>query len=163
MLAHYRKVHLFDVDLAGGISVRESDSRAPGTEVVTVATELGTLGLSICYDLRFPELYRTLATRGAEILLVPSAFTFPTGTAHYEILCRARAIENQCYVIAPDQAGTSPHGFADYGESMIIDPWGRVLARAGEGEAVITAAVDRGYLARVRRDLPSLANRRLPC
>ena len=163
LLAHYRKVHLFDVDLAGGISVRESDSRAPGTEVVTVATELGTLGLSICYDLRFPELYRTLATRGAEILLVPSAFTFPTGTAHYEILCRARAIENQCYVIAPDQAGTSPHGFADYGESMIIDPWGRVLARAGEGEAVITAAVDRGYLARVRRDLPSLANRRLPC
>src|SRR5207302_1576756 len=103
--------------------VREAAARGASLVVLPeVFAWLGTLGLSICYDLRFPELYRMLATRGAEILLVPSAFTFPTGTAHYEILCRARAIENQCYVIAPDQAGTSPHGFADYGESMIIDP-----------------------------------------
>ena len=162
LLARYRKLHLFDVDLPGRVSVRESETRVPGSDLVTVATTLGTLGLSICYDLRFPELYRGLAARGAEILLVPSAFTFPTGAAHWEVLCRARAIENQCYVIAPDQAGASPHGFADYGDSLIVDPWGRVLARAGEGEAVVTAEVDRAYLARVRRELPSLAHRRLP-
>ena len=93
---------------------------------------------------------------------MPSAFTFFTGAAHWQVLLRARAIENQCYVIAPDQVGTSPHGFADYGDSLIVDPWGRVLARAGEGEAVVTAEIDRAYLARVRRELPSLAHRRLP-
>src|SRR3989442_244749 len=117
--------------------------------------------LSICYDLRFPELYRRLVRAGAEVLLVPSAFTFPTGAAHWEVLCRARATENQCYLVAPDQTGTSPHGFADYGESLIVDPWGRVLARASEGEGVITAEIDRAYLARVRRELPCLAHVRL--
>jgi predicted amidohydrolase len=162
LLARYRKLHLFDVDLPGRVSVRESDTRAPGSDLVTVATPLGTLGLSICYDVRFPELYRGLAARGADILLVPSAFTFFTGAAHWQVLCRARAVENQCYVIAPDQAGTSPHGFPDYGESLIVDPWGRVVARAGDGEAVVTAEIDRAYLARVRRELPSLAHRRLP-
>jgi nitrilase len=111
--------------------------------------------------LRFPELYRRLGRAGAEVLLVPSAFTFPTGAAHWEVLCRARAIENQCYLIAPDQAGTSPHGFADYGDSMIVDPWGRVLARAGEGEAVVTAEIDLGYLARIRQELPCLTHVRL--
>ena len=162
LLARYRKLHLFDVDLPGRVAVRESETRAPGSDLVTVDTALGILGLSICYDLRFPELYRALAACGAEILLVPSAFTFFTGAAHWQALLRARAIENQCYVIAPDQAGTSPHGFADYGDSLIVDPWGRVLARAGEGEAVVTAEIDRAYLARVRRELPSLAHRRLP-
>jgi len=162
LLARYRKLHMFDVDLPGRVSVRESETRAPGSDLVTVATALGTLGMSICYDLRFPELYRGLAARGAEILLVPSAFTFFTGAAHWQILCRARAVENQCYVIAPDQGGTSPHGFPDYGDSLIVDPWGRVLARAGEGEAVVTAEIDGAYLARVRRELPSLAHRRLP-
>ena len=136
-------------------------TRAPGDDVVAVPTALGTLGLSICYDLRFPELYRALVRRGAEVLLVPSAFTFPTGAAHWEVLCRARAIENQCYLIAPDQTGASPSGHADYGDSLIVDPWGRVVARAGDGEGVVTAEIDRESLARVRRELPSLAHARL--
>jgi predicted amidohydrolase len=161
LVARYRKLHLFDVELPGRVSVRESATRAPGTEVVTVPTALGTLGLSICYDLRFPELYRALVRAGAEILLVPSAFTFPTGAAHWEVLCRARAVENQCYVIAPDQTGTSPHGFADYGDSLIADPWGRVLARAGDGDGVVTAEIDRASLARIRRELPCLTHARL--
>jgi predicted amidohydrolase len=161
LIARYRKLHLFDIDLPGRVSVRESDTRAPGSEVVTVPTGLGTLGLSICYDLRFPELYRRLVQAGAEVLLVPSAFTFTTGAAHWEILCRARAIESQCYLIAPDQAGRSPHGFPDWGDSMIVDPWGRVLGRAGDGEAVVTAEIDLGYLARVRRELPCLTHTRL--
>src|SRR5437870_4545479 len=128
LVARYRKLHLFDVDLPGRVSVRESATRAPGDDVVAVPTALGTLGLSICYDLRFPELYRRLVRAGAEVLLAPSAFTFPTGAAHWEVLCRARATENQCYLVAPDQTGTSPHGFADYGESLIVDPWGRIFA-----------------------------------
>ena len=161
LVARYRKIHLFDVDLPGRVSVQESATRAPGAEVVTVPTELGTLGLSVCYDLRFPELYRRLVRAGAEVLLVPSAFTFPTGAAHWDVLCRARAVENQCYLIAPDQTGTSPHGFADWGDSLIVDPWGRVLARAGDGERVITAEIDRAYLARVRRELPCLPHARL--
>jgi predicted amidohydrolase len=161
LVARYRKLHLFDVELPGRVSVRESATRAPGTEIVTVPTALGTLGLSICYDLRFPELYRALVRAGAEILLVPSAFTFPTGAAHWEVLCRARAVENQCYVIAPDQTGTSPHGFADYGDSLIADPWGRVLARAGDGDGVVTAEIDRAFLARIRRELPCLTHARL--
>ena len=161
IVARYRKLHLFDVDLPGGVAVQESATRAPGTEVVTAPTELGTLGLSICYDLRFPELYRRLSRAGAEVLLIPSAFTFPTGAAHWEVLVRARAVENQCYVIAADQAGTSPQGFADWGDSMLVDPWGRVLARAGDGEAVVTAEIDLDYLARVRRELPALAHARL--
>ena len=161
ILVRYRKIHLFDVDLPGRVAVQESATRAPGAEVVTAPTEVGTLGLSICYDLRFPELYRRLARAGAEVLLVPSAFTFPTGAAHWEVLVRARAIENQCWVVAADQAGTSPQGFADWGDSMIVDPWGRVVARAGDGEAVVTAEIDLDDLARVRRELPALAHARL--
>jgi deaminated glutathione amidase len=161
LLASYRKIHLFDVDLPGKVSVRESDLRTPGTDVVTAATSLGTLGLSICYDLRFPELYRRLSLAGAEVLLVPSAFTFPTGSAHWEVLCRARAIENQCYLIAADQTGMSPHGHADWGDSLIVDPWGRVLARAGDGEGIVSAEIDLDYLARVRRELPALTHVRL--
>ena len=161
LLAHYRKVHLFDVDLPGRVCVRESDTRAPGTDVVTVRTALGTLGLSICYDLRFPELYRALVRAGAEVLLVPSAFTVPTGSAHWEVLCRARAIESQCWVVAADQTGKSPHGFADWGDSLVVDPWGRVVARAGDGEGLALAEIDLAYLARVRRELPSLAHQRL--
>jgi predicted amidohydrolase len=161
LLARYRKVHLFDVDLPGRVSVRESDSRAPGDEAVTVSTPLGMLGLSICYDLRFPELYRRLVQAGAEVLLVPAAFTFHTGSAHWDVLCRARAIENQCYLIAPNQTGMSPHGFADWGNSCIVDPWGRVLGRAGEGEGVVIAEIDRTYLTRVRRELPCLTHTRL--
>lgn len=162
ILARYRKIHLFDIDLPGRVTVRESDARRPGTEVVTATTDLGRVGLSICYDLRFPELYRALSQAGAEILLVPSAFTFPTGTAHWEALCRARAIENQCWVIAANQTGAGPHGFADYGQSMVVDPWGVVVARASESPGVVLAQIDPSYTARVRRELPALQHRRLP-
>ncbi len=154
VLGRYRKIHLFDVDLPGQVSVRESETRAYGRDVVTVPTTLGTVGLSICYDLRFPELYRRLAASGASILTVPSAFTFYTGAAHWEPLLRARAIENQCYVIAPNQAGKSPHGFPDYGHSMIVDPWGTVVAHAADGEQVILAELDSERVARVRREMP---------
>jgi len=159
--ACYRKVHLFDVDIAAHVSVRESDTRAHGGETVVVPTQLATIGLSVCYDLRFPELYRRLADAGAEIICVPSAFTFPTGAAHWEVLLRARAIENQAYVIAPNQIGRSPAGVADYGHSLIVDPWGIPLACAPNGERVIVGEIDLDYLDQVRRELPSLAHRRL--
>jgi predicted amidohydrolase len=159
--ATYRKMHLFDVDLPGQVTVRESDARVPGADVVTAATELGTIGMSICYDLRFPELYRRLTRAGATIVTIPAAFTSFTGAAHWEPLIRARAIENQVYVIAPNQTGTSPHGYADYGNSMIVDPWGTVVARAGDGEQVITAEIDDERLARVRQEMPCLSHARL--
>lgn len=163
VVGKYRKIHLFDVEIPGQVSARESQTRLPGSETVVVRTEIAVIGLSVCYDLRFPELYRGLVRAGAEILCVPSAFTFPTGAAHWEPLLRARAIENQCYVIAPDQCGTSPSGHRDYGSSMIVDPWGTVVARAGEGEGVIIAEVRLDYLARVRRELPCLGHARLGC
>src|SRR5919109_3315687 len=128
LTASYRKIHLFDVDLANGVSARESDTRAFGDTPVVAKTEFCTMGLSVCYDLRFPELYRTLAHRGAEVVFVPSAFTAYTGKAHWETLLRARAIENQVYVIAPNQFGKSPKSFATYGHSMIVDPWGKIIA-----------------------------------
>jgi predicted amidohydrolase len=161
VLAHYRKVHLFDIDIPGQVRVKESDTKKPGQDVVIRGTPLGTFGLSVCYDLRFPELYRRLSAEGAEVVFVPSAFTFPTGAAHWEPLLRARAIENQVYVIAPNQIGKNVHGFADYGNSMIIDPWGKVVARAPDRECLITAEIDRDYLGKVRRELPCLAHRRL--
>ncbi|MCK6555008.1 carbon-nitrogen hydrolase family protein [Candidatus Binatia bacterium] len=157
----YRKIHLFDVDLPGRVSVRESDTRQGGDHPVTVPTELGAIGMSVCYDLRFPELYRRLSRAGAEIVLVPSAFTFPTGAAHWEVLVRARAIENQVYVIAPDQTGQSASGGLNYGHSMIVDPWGVVVARATDGEGLVLADVDRDYVERVRRELPCLAHAKL--
>jgi predicted amidohydrolase len=160
MVARYRKLHLFDVDLPGRVAVRESECRMPGDRAVVVPTPPATLGCSICYDLRFPELYRRLARDGAEVLLVPSAFTFPTGAAHWEVLCRARAIENQCYLLAANQTGTSPHGHRDYGNSMIVDPWGTVLARAADGEGIAVAELDGEHLARVRRELPALRHAR---
>jgi predicted amidohydrolase len=160
-LAAYRKIHLFDIDLPGRVTVKESEAKLPGSEVVTAATNLGTVGLTVCYDVRFPELYRRLVYAGATILTIPSAFTFPTGEAHWEVLMRARAIENQCYVLAPAQFGTNVHGFSDYGNSMIVDPWGRVLARASDQEGVLIAPIDMDYLARVRRELPSLTHARL--
>lgn len=162
LLARYRKIHLFDVDLPGRVTVRESDLRAPGTEVVSVATSLGRIGLAVCYDLRFPELFRRLAEAGTEIVVMPAAFTRPTGQAHWEPLLRARAIENQCFVLAPNQYGAGSQGFFDYGHSMIVDPWGVVLASGpSEDAAVITAKIDGSQLDRVRRELPSLTHRRL--
>jgi predicted amidohydrolase len=161
IVARYRKIHLFDVDIPAHVTIRESETRVGGAAVVTAPTELGVIGMSICYDLRFPELYRQLTLGGAEIITVPSAFTFPTGAAHWEVLLRARAIENQVYVIAPDQIGRSPAGVLDFGNSMIIDPWGAVTARATDREMVIFAEIDRDYQDRVRRELPCLAHVKL--
>ncbi len=157
----YRKIHLFDIDLPGRVTVKESASRLGGAEVVCVASSLGAVGMSICYDLRFPELYRRLAFEGAKILVVPACFTFPTGEAHWESLLRARAIENQAYVIAPAQFGINVHGFSDYGNSMIIDPWGRVLGRASDQEGVVCAPIDLHYLDQVRNELPALTHAKL--
>ncbi|HVO25121.1 MAG TPA: carbon-nitrogen hydrolase family protein [Candidatus Margulisiibacteriota bacterium] len=161
IVARYRKVHLFDVDIPEHVTIRESDTRVGGTAVATAPTELGIIGMTICYDLRFPELYRQLTLSGAEIITVPSAFTFPTGAAHWEVLLRARAIENQVYVIAPDQIGRSPSGVLNFGHSMVVDPWGAVTARAADREMVICTEIDRDYQARVRRELPCLAHVKL--
>ena len=161
LLAVYRKIHLFDVDLPGRVTIRESDAKLPGTQIVSAATAIGQIGLTVCYDIRFPELYRELVFAGTQIITVPSAFTFPTGEAHWEPLLRARAIENQVYIVAPAQFGPNVHGFNDYGNSMIVDPWGRVLARAADQEGVLVAPIDMEYLERVRRELPSLTHARL--
>jgi predicted amidohydrolase len=160
IVASYRKIHLFDVDLARGVRRMESETRDAGTEVVVAKSRYCPMGLTICYDLRFPELYRALTVRGAELAFVPSAFTALTGEAHWEPLLRARAIENQIYIVAPDQVGKSPRSFATYGNSMIIDPWGRVLARAPDHPSVIVAEIDLEYLARVRAELPALSHRK---
>ena len=140
LAASYRKIHLFDVDVEGRIQVRESKTRLAGDSPCCVDTELGRIGLAICYDLRFPELFRGLAAAGAEIVVLPSAFTAPTGRAHWHTLVRARAIENQCYVIAPDQFGASSMGFENYGHSLIVDPWGDVMADAGPGGPCVVTA-----------------------
>ncbi|MSP38021.1 MAG: carbon-nitrogen hydrolase family protein [Deltaproteobacteria bacterium] len=161
LIARYRKIHLFDVDLANGVSLRESETRAHGSEVVVAKTELAIMGLSVCYDLRFPELYRGLADGGAELVFVPSAFTAFTGAAHWETLLRARAIENQVYVIAADQFGKSAKSFQTHGHSMIVDPWGKVLAELADGAGVIAAEIDLDHLAKVRAELPALKHRKL--
>jgi deaminated glutathione amidase len=165
LVARYRKIHLFDVDIPGQAPFRESRLFTPGTELVTHETDIGRVGLSICYDLRFPELYRGLVAVGADVLAIPSAFTFVTGEAHWEVLLRARAIEDQCFVIAPAQWGT--WGLPDddrrcYGSSMVVDPWGRVLTKAPvDGDAVCFAEIDLAELRRVRQSLPALQHRRL--
>jgi predicted amidohydrolase len=158
-LAVYRKIHLFDV-LAGGVEYRESDFEEPGEEIVTAEVGELTIGLSVCYDLRFPELYRILAVRGARLLTVPSAFTAATGSDHWEVLLRARAIEDQAFVLAPNQVGEAPPHYSSYGHSAIVDPWGVVLAMAPEGECFVAADLDLVEQERVRDSLPSLANRR---
>ncbi len=160
LLATYRKMHLFDVAIPDQVVVRESATRQPGARVVTVPTAVAMLGLSICYDLRFPELYRRLSAAGADVVCIPAAFTFPTGAAHWEVLVRARAIENQVYVVAPNQIGRSASGVQDFGHSLIVDPWGTPIARASNQEGVIAAEIDLEYLARVRRELPCLDHRR---
>ena len=158
--AVYRKIHLFDVTV-GETEYRESDSDEPGDAAVVSDAMDGTkLGLTVCYDVRFPELYRILALRGALVLTVPANFTRVTGEAHWEVLLRSRAIENQAFVIAPAQAGEYPPGMPAYGNALIADPWGEVLARApGEGETFVAADLDFDRLAEVRERIPSLANR----
>jgi predicted amidohydrolase len=160
-LAVYRKMHLFDVEIGDGQTYRESAAVAPGTEVVVAETPIGKVGLSVCYDLRFPELYRACAQQGATVLTVPAAFTLMTGKDHWEVLLRARAIENLCHVIAPAQWGLHPKDRRTYGHAMIIDPWGLVIARASEGEGFALGPVDGELTARVRKSLPALSHRRL--
>src|SRR5215211_1442908 len=158
--AAYRKIHMFDVEISG-VEYRESDNEDPGDEAVLTATSDGVeIGLTVCYDLRFPELYRLLAVDGARILTVPAAFTVPTTRDHWEPLVRARAIENQAFVIAANQIGKHPPNHRSGGRSLIVDPWGIALAAAPDSECVITADLDLEAQADIRRRLPSLANRR---
>jgi predicted amidohydrolase len=157
-LAVYRKIHMFDVD-AGGVSYRESAHERPGTEPVTAPIGDLVLGMSVCYDLRFPELFRILALRGARIVAVPSAFTLATGRDHWEVLLRARAIEDQIFVVAPNQSGEAPPHYSSFGRSLIVDPWGVVLATAPDGECFAAANLDLAGQDRIRESLPSLANR----
>jgi len=158
-LAVYRKIHMFDVDV-DGVSYRESEHEEPGAEIVLAALPEANLGLSVCYDLRFPELYRILAVRGAQIVAVPSAFTAATGRDHWEVLLRARAIEDQVFVLAANQVGeASPH-FSSYGHSAIVDPWGTILAEAPDEECFVAADLDFEAQQSTRDSLPSLANRR---
>lgn len=160
-LAVYRKIHLFDVAIPGRVEVRESDRMGAGDALVCADTPVGRVGLSICYDLRFPELYRRLVRDGATILSVPAAFTHATGAAHWEVLVRARAIENQVYVLAPNQVGPTRDGPPVWGGTTIVGPWGEVLARAPDTECVIVAEVDGGHQADVRAGLPCLEHARL--
>ena len=158
----YRKIHLFDVDIAdSNQSYRESNSMYPGDEVVAVDTPVGKLGVTICYDLRFPELYRQLVDEGASLFSVPAAFTDVTGRAHWHTLLRARAIENLAYVIAAGQYGTHPDKRTTYGHSLIVDPWGQVLAELPEGNGHIAADIDLDKQLKLRNEFPALANRRL--
>jgi predicted amidohydrolase len=156
--AVYRKIHLFDVEVGGHV-YRESETEEPGDEPVTCQVEAWRVGLSVCYDLRFPELYRILAVEGAELVTVPAAFTLFTGKDHWELLLRARAVENQCFVAAANQWGVNAGGKPSYGRSSIVDPWGVVLAQAPDEDCVISAELDRAAMERIRRELPSLANR----
>ena len=158
-VAAYRKIHMFDVE-AGGVEYRESDHEQAGEEIVAGAVGEVELGLTVCYDLRFPELFRILAVRGARAIAVPSAFTLATGRDHWEVLLRARAIENQVFVIAPNQTGEAPPHYSSYGRSAIVDPWGVVLATAGDGEGLAIADLDLAAQERMRERLPSLASRR---
>ena len=159
LVASYGKIHLFDVDV-GGRRVRESDSDMPGDEFVLCELCGVPVALTICYDLRFPELFATYASAGAELFTVPAAFLERTGRDHWEVLLRARAIETQAFVVAAAQWGELPGGYPAYGRSLISDPWGRVLAQADEGESVIVADLDRASLQTIRTELPSLRHRR---
>ena len=160
--ATYRKIHMFDVDV-GGVAYRESEHEESGEEIVVAPLGEGhelDLGMTVCYDLRFPELYRILAVRGARVISIPSAFTLGTGKDHWEVLLRARAIENQAFVVAPDQVGDTPPHYRSYGRSAIVDPWGVVLAVAPDAECFVAADLDLAAQERIRTQLPSLANRR---
>jgi nitrilase len=162
--ARYDKLHLFDVELsASGERYAESATIAAGREVAIVETPLGRVGLAVCYDLRFPEMFRAMGRHGVDLIALPSAFTAETGRAHWEVLLRARAVENLCYVIAADQGGRHADGRETYGDSMIVEPWGQVLSRLASGTGVVVADVDRTRLDRLRREFPSLEHRRLVC
>ncbi|MEI3611893.1 carbon-nitrogen hydrolase family protein [Pseudogracilibacillus sp. SO30301A] len=160
IIATYRKLHLYDAIFEGRYTIKESDTIKPGKDVVTADTDFGTVGMTICYDIRFPELFRSLALRGSKVIFVPAAFPLYTGAHHWEILLRARAIENQCYIVAAGQFGIAPPDHVEFGNSMIIDPWGTVLARAPEKEAIIIENLDLGYIDQVRGKIPCFNHRR---
>jgi deaminated glutathione amidase len=163
-VARYDKIHLFDVALVdSGEQYTESDTIEPGSEVVVIDSPFGRMGVAVCYDLRFPELFRQQLDKGLEVLVLPSAFTAITGRAHWEVLVRARAIENLCYVIAPDQGGYHLNGRETYGHSMIVDPWGTVLNSLARGPGVVCAEIELGRLQSARRNFPSISHRRLQC
>jgi predicted amidohydrolase len=161
LVARYRKVHLFDVSIPGGAEFQESKTVAPGGEPVVVETPWTRVGLSICYDVRFPELYRRLVGLGARVVVVPAAFTLHTGKDHWHALLRARAIENQLYVLAAGQYGRHNEKRVCYGHSVIIDPWGTIVAEAPDREGVIVGEIDLGFQDKVRRELPVLSHRRM--
>ena len=158
--AHYRKIHLFDVNLANGEKHYESERIVAGDQIVTAEVDGITFGLTICYDLRFPELFRSLALRGAEILMVPAAFTLHTGRDHWEVLLRARAIENLCYVVAPAHFGTYPPNKQCFGRSMIVNPWGLVIVQAEDMPTVVVADIDLSQIEQARIQIPSLEHRK---
>ena len=159
-VARYRKLHAFDITLADGTETRESDRMQIGNDIVMVDTELGKFGLSICYDIRFPELYRYMAQNGCQVLFTPANFQMQTGKDHWEIILRTRAVENTCYVVAAGQIGKKRGTSLSYGSSLVADPWGTVIARAKETAGVTMAEIDLDYLDKVRRDLPCLKNKR---
>jgi nitrilase len=164
LAARYDKIHLFDVQLVDSDEqYTESETIEPGDEVVVIDTPFGRMGLSVCYDLRFPELFRQQLEAGMEIIVLPSAFTAITGRAHWEVLVRARAIENLCYVVAPDQGGYHLNGRETFGHSMIVDPWGTVLNSLARGPGVVCADIELGRLNSARRNFPSIQHRRLQC
>ena len=161
LVARYRKMHLFDIALSDGTEMKESRATSPGSEPCVADLGGRKLGMTVCYDLRFPELFRKLGEGGAQMITVPAAFTMTTGKDHWHVLLRARAIEHQVFVIAPAQHGSHSKGRRTYGKSLVVDPWGDVLAQAGEGEGIASATLDFEYLAKVRRELPCLDHRRL--
>jgi deaminated glutathione amidase len=158
--ARYDKIHMFDVELAGGESYRESNAFCPGEAAVLAPLPWGVLGMSVCYDLRFPQLYRALAQAGAALISVPSAFTRPTGEAHWQVLLRARAIETGCYILAPAQCGEHEGGRKTWGHSLIVSPWGEIVAEAGDEPAIISARIDPAAVAAARRMIPALTHDR---
>ncbi len=160
IVARYDKIHMFDVNLAKGESYKESSQFRPGSEAVLAETPWGKLGMTVCYDLRFPALYRALAQAGARLISIPSAFTVPTGEAHWHTLLRARAIETGCFVLAPAQTGTHAEGRRTYGHSLIVDPWGKILADGGEDTGFVTAELDLAKIDEARAMVPSLGHDR---
>ena len=160
VVARYDKIHMFDVDLAGGESYRESRRYRPGDEAVVADTPFGRIGMTVCYDMRFPSLSRDLAQAGADHLTVPSAFARPTGRAHWHVLLRARAIETGCFVFAPAQCGEHAEGRKTFGHSLVVDPWGEVLADGGEEPGIVTADIDPARVREARRMVPSLGHDR---